>query len=100
MRFWLEIGIRKALGATDSHVMGQFLIEAMIICIAGGAIGIIVAYISAFLIGSQLSFQPSLSPIIIGSGFGLALIVGVIFGLYPALKAANKDPIDALRQYQ
>lgn len=95
-----EIGIRKALGATDSHVMGQFLIEAMIICIAGGAIGIIVAYISAFLIGSQLSFQPSLSPIIIGSGFGLALIVGVIFGLYPALKAANKDPIDALRQYQ
>lgn len=95
-----EIGIRKALGATDGHIMGQFLIEAMIICIAGGAIGIVVAYLSAFLIGSQLSFQPSLSPIIIGSGFGLALIVGIIFGLYPALKAANKDPIDALRQYQ
>jgi putative ABC transport system permease protein len=95
-----EIGIRKALGATDSHIMVQFLIEAMIICIAGGAIGIVVAYLSAFLIGSQLSFQPSLSPIIIGSGFGLALIVGIIFGLYPALKAANKDPIDALRQYQ
>lgn len=95
-----EIGIRKALGATDNHIMGQFLIEALIICIVGGTLGIIVAYAGAFLIGSQLSFQPSLSPVIIGTGFGLALIVGIIFGLYPALKAANKDPIDALRQYQ
>lgn len=95
-----EIGIRKALGATDQQIMGQFLIEALIICTAGGIIGILIAYLSAFFIGSQLSFQPSLSPVIIGTGFGLALLVGIIFGLYPALKAANKDPIDALRQYQ
>lgn len=95
-----EIGIRKALGATDHQIMSQFLIEALIICITGGIIGILIAYLSAFLIGSQLSFQPSISPIIISTGFGLALIVGVIFGIYPAIKAANKDPIDALRQYQ
>jgi putative ABC transport system permease protein len=95
-----EIGIRKALGATDQHIMGQFLIEALIMCVAGGVIGIILAYTLAFLIGAQLSFQPSLSFGIVGTGFGLALIVGIIFGLYPALKAANKDPIDALRQYQ
>lgn len=95
-----EIGIRKALGATDRHVMGQFLVEALIMCIVGGVIGIAFAYAAAFLIASQLYFQPSVSPAIIGTGFGLALAVGVVFGLYPAAKAANKDPIDALRQYQ
>lgn len=95
-----EIGIRKALGATNHHVMGQFLVESLIMCVVGGAIGLIVAYALAFLIGSQLYFQPSLSPYIFITGFGLALIVGVIFGLYPALKAARKDPINALRQYQ
>jgi len=95
-----EIGIRKALGATDQHIMGQFLIEALIMCIVGGILGISIAYALAFLIASQLSFQPSVSFAIIGTGFGLALVVGIIFGLYPALKAANKDPIDALRQYQ
>lgn len=95
-----EIGIRKALGATDRHIMGQFLVEALIICIVGGIIGIAIAYALAFIIASQLYFQPSISPVIIATGFGLALSVGVIFGMYPALKAANKDPIDALRQYQ
>ena len=95
-----EIGIRKALGATDQNIMVQFLIEALIMCIVGGIVGITLAYALAFLIGSQLYFQPSINPVIIATGFGLALAVGVIFGLYPALKAARKDPIDALRQYQ
>jgi ABC-type antimicrobial peptide transport system permease subunit len=80
--------------------MAQFLIEALIMCVVGGILGIILAYAAAFLIGSQLFFQPSINPYIIGTGFGLALLVGVVFGLYPALKAAKKDPIDALRQYQ
>ncbi len=95
-----EIGIRKALGATDQNIMVQFLIEALIMCIVGGIVGIALAYALAFFIGSQLYFHPSINPIIIATGFGLALAVGVIFGLYPALKAARKDPIDALRQYQ
>ena len=95
-----EIGIRKALGATDHHIMGQFLVESLIMCISGGVIGIVVAYALAFFIGSELYFQPSLSPFIFMTGFGLALAVGVIFGLYPAVKAARKDPIESLRQYQ
>lgn len=95
-----EIGIRKALGATDQHIMGQFLVESLIMCVTGGVIGILAAYAAAFFIGSELYFQPSLSPYIFATGFGLALGVGVIFGLYPAVKAARKDPIDSLRQYQ
>mgnify|MGYP006136702407 CR=1 FL=1 len=95
-----EIGIRKALGATDQNIMLQFLIEALIMCVIGGIVGIALAYALAFFIGSQLYFHPSINPLIIATGFGLALTVGVIFGLYPALKAARKDPIDALRQYQ
>ena len=80
--------------------MGQFLVESLIMCVTGGIIGIVVAYALAFFIGSELYFQPSLSPYIFVTGFGLALLVGVIFGLYPAVKAARKDPIESLRQYQ
>lgn len=95
-----EIGIRKALGATNAHVLGQFLIESLLMCVVGGIIGIAVAYVFAFVVGTQLAFTPSLNPLIVLCGFGMALVVGIIFGLYPALKAAKKDPIDALRQYQ
>ena len=95
-----EIGIRKALGATDQHIMGQFLVESLIMCVTGGILGILVAYAAAFFISSELYFQPSISPYIFATGFGLALGVGVIFGLYPAVKAARKDPIESLRQYQ
>jgi putative ABC transport system permease protein len=95
-----EIGIRKALGATDQHIMGQFLVESLLMCISGGILGIALAYTLAFFIGSELYFQPSLSPYIFATGFGLALVVGIIFGLYPAVKAARKDPIESLRQYQ
>jgi len=95
-----EIGIRKALGATDRTVLFQFLLESLFMCTVGGFFGLIVAYVLAFLIGSQLSFQPVISPLIVSSAFGLALLIGLVFGLYPAIKAARKDPIEALRQYQ
>ncbi len=95
-----EIGIRKALGATNAHVMGQFLIEALIMCVVGGVIGLGIAYALAFVIASQLSFQPLLNWQIAGAGLGMAFATGILFGLYPAVKAARKDPIESLRQYQ
>jgi len=95
-----EIGIRKAVGATDGQVIRQFLIEALVMSTSGGIIGLIIAYGLAFLIGSQLFFQPVVSWVIIVISLGMAVLVGVIFGIYPALKAARKNTIEALRQYQ
>lgn len=95
-----EIGIRKAVGATDSQIIRQFLIESVTMSTVGGIIGLLIAYLLAFLIGSQLFFQPVVSWPIIFTALVLAFATGVIFGVYPAVKAARKDPIEALRQYQ
>ena len=95
-----EIGIRKALGATDTQIMMQFLIESLVMTTAGGIIGIGLAYASAFVIASLFAFQPALSWAIVGVGFGLSFVVGISFGLFPALRASRKEPISALRQYQ
>ncbi|MGB3023444.1 MAG: ABC transporter permease [Candidatus Saccharimonadales bacterium] len=95
-----EVGIRKALGASDRHIFGQFLIEALTMTVVGGIIGLISAYIIAFFVATFFSFQPALTWEIVAIAMGLALSVGVIFGLYPAIKASRKDPIEALRQYE
>lgn len=95
-----EIGIRKAVGATDGQIVRQFLIESLTMSTVGGVIGLLIAYLLAFLIGSQLFFQPVVSMGIIVTALLLAIATGVIFGIYPAVKAARKDPIEALRQYQ
>ncbi|MGE5312887.1 MAG: ABC transporter permease [Acidobacteriota bacterium] len=95
-----EIGIRKALGATNRHIFGQFLLEALLMCIVGGLVGLLVAYGLAFAIATQLSFQPAVTWQVTLAGVGMALFIGVLFGLYPAVKAARKDPIESLRQYQ
>lgn len=94
-----EIGIRKALGATNGQVLSQFLIEALIMCFAGGLIGLAIGYGLAFLVAFQLSFQPAVTWQIAATGLGMAFATGILFGLYPAVKAARKDPIESLRQY-
>lgn len=95
-----EIGIRKSLGATDRQIMLQFLIEAVVMSAIGGIIGFALAYGIAWMISSSLAFQPVFEWYILGVAFILSVVVGTVFGFFPAYRAAKKDPITALRQYQ
>ncbi len=92
-----EIGIRKAIGAKKSSIMIQFLFEAIILCLVGGLVGIILGVGIGNLAGSFLN-APSAIPVDwVIIGITLCFMVGIIFGTYPAYKAANLDPIEALR---
>ena len=93
-----EIGIRKAVGATNKQVVGQFLVEAMVLSIVGGIIGIIVSFIAAYFIKLYTPVVPSISFPVVALAFGVSVVVGIVFGIAPAIKAASKDPILALRQ--
>ena len=95
-----EIGIRKAVGASSGHVMLQFLFESIILSIIGGLMGFILGYIFAFLISLVTPFAPHISWQILGTTGAVSLIVGVLFGVYPAAKAARKDPITSLKFYR
>ena len=92
-----EIGIRKAIGATYSNIMLQFLIESTMISIIGGLIGILIGVVAAQLISKFGGFTTVISSLSIAASFGFALFVGIFFGLLPARKAARLDPIEALR---
>lgn len=94
-----EIGVRKALGATNSHIFSQFLIEALLMCAVGGITGLVTGYGLAIAVAIQLSFQPVLSWQIAVTGLGMAFVTGIVFGTYPAVMASKKDPIESLRQY-
>jgi len=92
-----EIGIRKAIGAKKSSILMQFLFEAIILCLVGGFIGIVVGVGIGNLAGSLLSAQSAIPVDWVIIGISLCVTVGLIFGTYPAYKAANLDPIEALR---
>jgi len=92
-----EIGIRKAIGAKKYHILTQFLFEAILMCIVGGIIGIVLGVGLGNLIGAQINAQMAIPYDWIGIGLGVCVFVGVVFGTYPAYKAANLDPIEALR---
>jgi putative ABC transport system permease protein len=92
-----EIGIRKAIGARKSSILIQFLIEAVILCIAGGIAGIALGIGIGNFAGSFLNAQMAIPYDWVVIGITMCIIVGLIFGTYPAYKAANLDPIEALR---
>ncbi len=94
-----EIGLRKAVGASDRTVIWQFLIESLMISLVGGFLGYITGYILAFAISTFLTFSPAFTWQIAITALGTSIGVGVIFGIYPAMRAARKDPIESLRQY-
>ncbi len=92
-----EIGIRKAIGAKKMNILWQFVIEAITLCQFGGIIGIVLGVGIGNLVGSLLNAVPTIPLDWVFIGVMLCVIVGVVFGTYPAYKAANLDPIEALR---
>lgn len=92
-----EIGIRKALGATNRQILNQFMFEATVLTLTGGIIGIILAYIINLALKATTNLEPVITWQVVIVATVVSLLVGIIFGTLPALKAARKHPIEALR---
>jgi putative ABC transport system permease protein len=92
-----EIGLRKAIGATRTRILTQFLIEAMTITLLGGLIGIGIAGVGTYVASQFLPFQAVVSPVVVLIGAGFSALIGIVFGILPANKASKLSPIDALR---
>ena len=92
-----EIGLRMAVGARPSDILRQFLVEAIVLCVLGGAVGILVGRGSSILVRLLAHWPTEASPIAILAAVSISITVGVIFGYYPAWKASRLDPIEALR---
>jgi len=92
-----EIGIRMAIGATTGAILLQFIIEALVLCFVGGVIGVAVGCGTAQLLSKFAGFTTRIEPWLILLAVGFSLVIGLFFGYYPAKKAADLDPIEALR---
>jgi ABC-type antimicrobial peptide transport system permease subunit len=92
-----EIGLRMAVGAEPGDILRQFLLEAVVLCLIGGAVGIILGRSSAYLVASFLHWPIAASVGAILAAVAVSASVGVLFGYYPAWKASRFDPIEALR---
>jgi putative ABC transport system permease protein len=93
-----EIGVRKAVGARRRDIVRQFLVEAMTLTGAGGVLGIVIAVLVTMLVGALVPALPSAVPgWALAAGFLVSVSVGVFFGVWPAIKAARLDPVEALR---
>ena len=92
-----EIGLRKALGAKKRDIISQFLIESIILTFAGGVIGMLVGVLISVIISKLVSIPFAISVGSVALAIGVSAGIGILFGWYPARKAANLQPIEALR---
>jgi putative ABC transport system permease protein len=93
-----EIGIRLALGARRKDILKQFLIEAIVLCLAGGLLGIIIGAGGSMLVARLAKWPPLISFGTVLIAFAFSVAIGIFFGLYPPGRAAKMNPIEALRQ--
>jgi len=92
-----EIGIRRAIGARRADIVRQFLMESVLISVGGGVVGIAFGYFLSWLIATAADWKTIVTTSSIVIAFGVSVVVGVVFGIYPAVKASRIDPIEALR---
>jgi putative ABC transport system permease protein len=92
-----EIGIRRAMGAKKRHIILQFLLETLLLAMFGGGLGILLGVLAPYLVERFAGMRTVVTFWSLALAFGISAGVGVGFGLYPAYRAANMDPIDALR---
>jgi putative ABC transport system permease protein len=92
-----EIGIRRAIGARRADIVRQFLMESVLISVGGGIVGIAFGYFLSWLIATAAEWKTIVTTSSIVIAFGVSVVVGVVFGIYPAMKASRIDPIEALR---
>ncbi|MCL6594049.1 MAG: FtsX-like permease family protein, partial [Alicyclobacillus sp.] len=92
-----EIGIRKAVGAKKRNILLQFLVESVVLSVSGGLIGVLLGGGGSYLVGQLLHMGNLVAVKSILYSVGFALMVGIVFGVYPARKASNLNPIEALR---
>ena len=92
-----EIGIRRAIGAQQSQILTQFLIEAIVLSLVGGIIGVIIGEVVAYFLAQLGQWNFALSPTMILASLGFSMFVGVVFGVWPARTASKLKPVEALR---
>jgi len=92
-----EIGTRRAVGARRLDIVRQFLMESVLISVGGGLLGIAFGFTLSHAIATFAEWKTIVTTLSVAIAFGVSVLVGVVFGIYPALKAARINPIDALR---
>jgi putative ABC transport system permease protein len=93
-----EIGLRKALGARRIHIIFQILVESVTLSLAGGVAGTALGFLAAFIVSKATPLPMAIYPSSVVLGIGITAVVGLFFGVYPAMRAASLDPIEALRK--
>jgi putative ABC transport system permease protein len=92
-----EIGLRKAIGAKREGILSQFLLESVVMCLVGGTLGILFGMAAVTFIAGMFKVPPTINTQAIALAFGFSAMVGIFFGLYPAMRASRLEPIEALR---